>query len=246
MQFLGVDLGWVNGATGLASLEFRGDTLALRALDLATTHAEVLAWIRAQAGDGPALIAIDAPTIIRNAAGQRPGERQLNAAVRKYGLNCHPANLGRPFASKTTAFSDQLARDGFRHAAALTAQRPGRYQIEVFPHASIVRLFGLDYRLKYKKGTVVERVVQLRRLRRFIYSLRKANPPFVVARLPVVPAGGIARKHVEDRLDAIICAYTGAYYWYWGAARNTVFGDEESGFLVIPGTESGLSASGAG
>ena len=235
MLFLGIDLGWVNGATGLAALEFRGKSLRLCGLSLAVDHSEVLDWITRQTGVGPAIIAIDAPTIIRNATGQRPGERQLNAVYRKYGLNCHPANLGRPFATKTNAFSQTLEQAGFAHAAELTAQLPGRYQIEVFPHASIVRLFGLDYRLKYKKGTVAERVVQLRRLRRYLYTLKNADPPCRLTNLPEIPSGGIARKHVEDRLDAIVCAYTGAYYWYWGAARNTVFGDAESGFLVTPG-----------
>ena len=108
VRFLGVDLGWVNGATGLAALEFRDGALHLVALELAADHEAVLAWVRAQAGDGPALVAVDAPTIIRNPSGQRPGERLLNSAFRKYGLGCHPANLGRPFAGKTNAFAAAL------------------------------------------------------------------------------------------------------------------------------------------
>src|SRR5207302_7864791 len=131
----------VNGATGLAALEFHNGSLRLRTLSLAATHIEVLAWIADQVGDGPAMIAIDAPTIIHNPTGQRPGERILNAAYRKYGLGCHPANLGRPFAGKTTAFSRALETVGFRHAAEITPQVPGRYQIEVFPHASIIHFF---------------------------------------------------------------------------------------------------------
>ncbi len=234
MLFIGIDLGWVNGATGLATLEFRSGALRLKALSLAADHPAVLDWVRKQTGDGPAMLAIDAPTIIRNPTGQRPAERQLNAEMRKYGLNCHPANLGRPFAANTTGFADSLLREGFRHAAELEPQAPGRYQIEVFPHASIVRFFGLDYRLKYKKGSVEERVVQLKRLRRFLYSLKDAELPCALRKLPEVPAGGIARKHVEDQLDSIICAYTGAYYWFRGRESNTVFGDAESGFLVVP------------
>lgn len=234
MLFLGIDLGWVNGATGLAALRLREDRLHLIDLALAADHAAVLKWVREQSGDGPALLAIDAPTIIHNATGQRPGERELNAAVRRYGLNCHPANLGRPFAAKTNAFSQALEAEGFQHASTIRPRKAGRYQIEVFPHASIVKFFGLDYRLKYKKGTVAERVIQLGRLRRMIYTLRRADPPCVLPRLPAIPPGGMARKHIEDQFDAIICAYTGAHYWYWGAARNCVYGDAASGFLVVP------------
>jgi len=234
MLFLGIDLGWVNGATGLAALRLREDRVHLTDLALAADHSAVLKWIREQTAGEAALIAIDAPTIIRNAKGQRPGERELNAAVRRYGLNCHPANLGRPFAEKTNAFSQALQAAGFDHAAHIQPRRPGRYQIEVFPHASIVKFFGLDYRLKYKKGTVAERVVQLGRLRRMIYTLRRADPRCVLPKLPAIPAGGMARKHVEDQLDAIVCAYTGAHYWFWGDARNCVYGDARSGFLVVP------------
>ncbi len=234
MLFVGIDLGWVNGATGLAALEFRNGVLRLKALGLAATHPEVLTWVHQHVGDGSAMLAIDAPTIIRNPTGQRPAERLLNAAMHKYGLNCHPANLGRPFAANTTRFAETLEQQGFRHAAELTPKLPGRYQIEVFPHASIVRFFGLDYRLKYKKGSVAERVVQLKRLRKLLYTLKDANPPCVLTKLPAVPSGGMARKHVEDQLDAIICAYTGAHYWFWGTQKNSVFGDAETGFLVVP------------
>ena len=161
----------------------------------------------------------------------------MNAAFRKYGLGCHPANLGRPFAAKTNAFAAALEELGFAHAPEIQARVPGRYQIEVFPHASIVWLFGLPYRLKYKKGTVPERVVQLRRLREFLFELEKADPPCLVGdMLPLVPDGGAARKGVEDRLDAVICAYTSAHYWWWSRERNRVFGDGETGFLVVPGS----------
>jgi len=237
MRFLGVDLGWVNGATGLAALDWdpAAGVLRLSSLELAADHGAVLAWVRAQAGDGPALVAVDAPTIIRNPSGQRPAERLLNAAFRRYGLGCHPANLGRPFAARTNAFAAALEELGFRHAPRLEARSPGRFQIEVFPHAAIVSLFGLDYRLKYKKGTVPERVVQLRRLRGFLFTLAQADPPCLLEDLPEVPSGGGARKDVEDRLDAVVCAYTAAHYWWWGSARNRTFGDAESGFLVVPG-----------
>ena len=237
MLFLGIDLGWSNGASGLAALRLVDGALHLIALDLALDHETVLRWIDTQAAGSPALIAIDAPTIIRNAAGQRACERQLNAAYRKFGLGCHPANLGRPFAPKTSQFARTLEAMNFRHGPDITPRQPGRYQIEVFPHATIVRLFELDYRLLYKKGSVSERLAGLRKLRRLIGTLKSADPPCVLPALPRIPlSGGTARKHVEDRLDAILCAWTAAHYWLWGRERNEVFGDAETGFIVVPTT----------
>lgn len=235
MKFIGVDLGWTTGATGLAELEQRAERLELSNVSLARSQAEALAWIRERAAGANAMIAIDAPTIIRNAAGQRPGERELNAVFRKYLLNCHPANLGRPFAEITTGFAAALEREGFAHAPSIEPRCPGRYQIEVFPHASIVRFFGLRERLRYKKGTVAERAQMLGELRAHLGTLSRADPPLISHELPRIDGlKGRARKDAEDRIDAVLCAYTGAYYWYWGAARNDVFGNGETGYLVVP------------
>jgi predicted RNase H-like nuclease len=41
-------------------------------------------------------------------------------------------------------------------------------------------------------------------------------------------------KELEDELDAIVCAYVGAHWWYWGHARNTAFGDAGNGYIVVP------------
>ena len=41
-------------------------------------------------------------------------------------------------------------------------------------------------------------------------------------------------KAVEDQLDALICAYVAAHWWYWGLERNLVLGDRETGYIVVP------------
>lgn len=243
MRFVGVDLGWTTGSTGLAQLLLRDGAVELLSVALARDQKTALAWILEQTNGNSAIIAIDAPTIIRNPAGQRPGERQLNVVFRRHLLNCHPANLSRPFAPATTGFAAALEREGFAHAPTIEPRRPGRYQIEVFPHASIVRFFGLAERLRYKKGTVAERARLLEELRRRIATLRYSEPSLDARDLPSVDGvKGRARKDAEDRLDAVLCAYTGAYYWYWGAARNQVFGDAETGYLVVPNPPAPVSA----
>ena len=239
MIFLGIDLGWTVGASGLAALRLENNTVRLTDLRLAATHSDVLDWVDEQAAEEPAMLAIDAPTIIRNPTGQRPGERELNATFRKNLLNCHPANLGRPFAQLTTGLADALDRRGYRHADHIEPRTPGRYQIEVFPHAAIVRLFGLPVRIRYKKGNNAERAAALNVLRDHMLLLASADPICITGPLPEVPLAGRARKAVEDQLDAILCAYVGAHYWWWGEERNQVFGDAEGGFLVVPDCQIG-------
>jgi predicted RNase H-like nuclease len=152
------------------------------------------------------MLAIDAPTIIRNAAGQRPGERLLNAGFRKYGLGVSSGESWTAFCGE-----DNRVLAGLRDL-----WLPARSRDNTANARPV-------YRLGYNKGSVAERAVQLKRLRQYLYSLKDCEQPCVLAKLPAVPAGGIARRHVEDRLDAILCAYTGAT-GSWGSTRNRVFG----------------------
>jgi predicted RNase H-like nuclease len=41
-------------------------------------------------------------------------------------------------------------------------------------------------------------------------------------------------KDHEDALDAWFCAYLALHAWYWGAERNEVVGDFETGYIVLP------------
>ena len=45
---------------------------------------------------------------------------------------------------------------------------------------------------------------------------------------------GQALKHNEDQLDALLCCYLAAHYWYWGAVRNEMIGDLTRGHIVVP------------
>jgi predicted RNase H-like nuclease len=222
MRFLGVDLGWRGKPSGLADWDGAG------ALDLArlTAEAEILDWIDTRA-PGPAMIAVDAPLVIPNATGMRVPDRLTHVHFGRYDAGCYPANRGLPFAERVTRFSEELRRRGFRHADRITAGKPGRYQIEVYPHAAAVNLFGLPRILKYKKGPVAVRVAEMRRYRRLLAAR-------IPARLPAVPPGGAALKAAEDLLDAALCAYIGWHWWMHGRARSVVLGARRDGYIVVP------------
>ncbi|MEO0456681.1 MAG: DUF429 domain-containing protein, partial [Cyanobacteria bacterium P01_A01_bin.114] len=143
----------------------------------------------------------------------------------------------RPFAPQLLAFSQALVTRGFTHAPTLTPQQPGRYQVEVFPHPTMVHLFTLTRILKYKKGRLAERRAELTRLRSLILQYLPQRTPSLhvtASELPKIPAGGAAIKAVEDQLDSLICAYAAAHWWYWGPARNWVLGNLADGYIVVP------------
>jgi predicted RNase H-like nuclease len=194
----------------------------------------VLDWVRSVTSDRHAIAAVDAPTIITNATGIRECERQLNADFRRFDAGCHAANLGLPFAGKVLAFSRALRELGFEHAFGAPRLAPGRFQMEVHPHAASVSLFGLPRIIKYKRGLRAGRHRELSRLRRLLTGkLPLLDPPLDPAGLPSIPRSGDL-KPAEDRLDAVLCAYIAAHWWFWGRVRNRVYGSEAGGFIVVP------------
>jgi predicted RNase H-like nuclease len=233
-SFLGVDLGWYGKPSGLAIFRWAGGRLRLSGLTRLLDEAEIRAWIAKKAGSGSAVVAVDAPTIIRNESGIRPAERALNAQFRRFHAGCHPANLSRPFAKYVLRFSGELKSMGFAFEPEIPAQELGRFQIEVHPHAASVTLFNLSRIVKYKRGKRGERARELNRFRQLLLEhLPKLEPGVSNLNLPKVPDTGNT-KEVEDQLDAVLCAYIAAHWWYWGLERNSMFGDRESGFIIVP------------
>ena len=231
--FIGVDLGWYGKPSGLASIRLDGSLLRLGDIARLENVDEILAWIRSETGNGSAVAAVDAPLVIPNQTGIRSAERELNRDFRRFHAGCHAANLSRPFASNVISFSRRLEALGFSHGARIAPRRQGRFQIEAHPHAAMVSLFGLPRIVKYKRGARVERARELRRLRSLMLSRLPELDPGLSLRLPAVPRTGNL-KPVEDRIDAVLCAYIAAYWWFWGERRNRLYGSEEEGYIVVP------------
>jgi len=243
MRFLGIDLGWRSQPSGLCCLELQAEMLHVLDLTRLDGIAEILAWVDGWVPNPtPAMIAVDAPTLIPNAVGMRVPDRLTHKYFGKYHAGCYPANQGSPFAARTVGFGLSLEARGFAHAPTIAPKIPGRYQIEVFPHPAMVHLFDLPRILKYKKGKVAERRSELIKLRQGILThfpclqpaLSLAPPQQSGWQLPTIPETGVALKAVEDQLDALICAYVAAYWWIWGADRNQVLGDRDTGYIVVP------------
>jgi predicted RNase H-like nuclease len=231
--FIGVDLGWYGKPSGLASVVLDGEALQLRNIARLEDSEEILAWIQSESGSGDAVVGVDAPLIIRNQTSIRPAERGLNRDFRRFHAGCHAANLGRPFAQKVIAFSGRLEELGFAHGVSMQPRQPGRYQIEVHPHAATVALFELDRIVKYKRGTRDQKARELRRLRSLAVSVLPSLDPALSLRLPSIPRTGNT-KPVEDKIDAVLCAYIAAHWWFWAAERNRLYGDGETGYIVVP------------
>jgi predicted RNase H-like nuclease len=231
--FIGVDLGWYGKPSGLASIGLNGAGLSLRDITRLEDTDQILRWIQSEAGRGGAVVGVDAPLVIRNSTGIRPAERELNRDFRRFHAGCHAANLGRPFAQKVVSFSQRLAELGFLEGADMTARKSGRFQIEVHPHAASVNLFGLERIVKYKRGLREKRASELRRLRELMLTRLPLLDPSLSLQLPAVPKAGNL-KPVEDQIDAVLCAFIAAHWWFWATQRNRVYGAAGAGYIVVP------------
>ena len=245
MKFIGIDLGWTSGFSGLCCLNWDHDQLTILDLNHAQPLEKIFDWLDAWvAPTESALIAVDAPTLIPNLTGTRLPDRLTHQYFGRYHAGCYPANLNRPFARRTVGFGLSLEQRGFIHAPTIEPQQLGRYQIEVFPHPAMIHLFKLNRILKYKKGKLAQRSSELRKLRQYILQFLPAHAPPLslspsdLSLLPFLPLAdtitGKMLKAVEDQLDSLICAYIGAYWWYWGKQRNWVLGDANTGYIILP------------
>ncbi len=259
MKFICIFLGCKSQPSGLCCLQFTDGQLQLLDLDREDAIVDILAWIDQRIHQHePAIIAVDAPTLIPNATGSRLPDKLTHKYFGKYHAGCYPANQNLPFAERTINFGLELEARGFAHAPTIDPQKLGRYQIEVFPHPAIVNLFNLERILKYKKGRINERRLELIKLYNFILdtlpslspslrlpsgspvacggkSSRSAGSLRLCGSFPAeIPTTGTALKATEDKLDSLICAYVAAYWWYWGEQRNLVLGDRTTGYIIIP------------
>ena len=233
----------------MCCLNWENNQLQFLECDRQQSLNDILTWIDTQISPTEAaIIAVDAPTIIANPRGMRPADQLTHKHFGRYHAGCYPANLSRPFAPKTVEFGLSLESRGFVHAPTIEAQKLGRYQIEVFPHPATINLFKLDRILKYKKGKLAERQLELMKLCQYIRDILPTLEPslnlsYGTGILPVscgeIPTSIATLKALEDQLDALLCAYIGAHWWYWGIERNLVLGDRTTGYIVIPQLRSG-------
>ncbi|MGB3262676.1 MAG: DUF429 domain-containing protein, partial [Microcoleus sp.] len=109
MKFIGIDLGWSSGASGLCCLNWENNQLQLIECDRLLATNDILGWLDTQISPTePAIVAVDAPTIIANPTGMRLADKLTHKHFGRYHAGCYPANLSRPFAQKTVEFGLSL------------------------------------------------------------------------------------------------------------------------------------------
>lgn len=244
MRFVGLDLAWSPRNTS-GAVVLGWDGTAARPIaweDALTDDAAIVGFIAHEIGDGPALVAADAPLVVRNETGSRPCDRAVSSAYGHAEAGARPVSLRsvgpHMRGEKIVARLEEI---GVRHSPTVRRQALVRQVVEVYPHPGMVELFGLTKTLKYK--ACPERPypllwAELGRLRDLLRSLSTYEPILEGGSLLDAqdPHGlrGRVLKRLEDLLDACFCAYTALHIWYWGEAGYRRFGDLESGYILVP------------
>ncbi len=239
MRFIGVDLAWgERNPSGLAVLDEDGRVVAEA---LATSDDEIAAFVSAH-DDGGAVLALDAPLVVRNPTGCRPCEAELQRRYGRVGAGPYPTNL-RLLGGRVRAMElvERLPKP--YHSVPRDPRRgAGWWAVEVFPHPALVELGALERALRYKKGPVALRVAGLRQLCEVLEGLETAVPPLLprpdgrlrAGRARLDSLRGRVRKAFEDLADAHVCAYVALWWWWHGLSSTLVAGDDEHGAILVP------------
>lgn len=245
-RFIGVDLAWApdRNHTGIAVLQRSGKGAELVVCSEELHKLEAVRDFILEHSSTNAVVAVDAPLILKNQHGQRPCETRIGERFGRYDASAHSANLTKMPDPGGVTLVSWLVSAGVMHAPnpAEDRRRSGRWVFEVYPHPAHVVLFGLKRIIKYKKGRVAERRKGLAAFRSYIRTcLTRLTPRLIpndlLERLladDLERLKGKALKHYEDTLDAVFCAYLAFFYWYWGGERNEMIGDLQTGYIINP------------
>ena len=183
------------------------------------------------------VVAIDAPLVVPNAAGQRDCERQIGKAFGRYNASAHVSNRSRPYFDPPRA--EVLAR---RHGWNIDPNAAtGPQALEVYPHPAMVGLWALPTVIPYKAKsgrTVAERQAAFQGLVSRLESVDELaladHPRWVAIREAVTAAARhVELERVEDEIDAIFCAHL-AWLWRQRPDALQIYGNFEQGYVVAP------------
>jgi predicted RNase H-like nuclease len=254
---LGVDLAWREDGpdrraneSGVAAIDPAG-----RVLDAGWTRglAETIAWFGEAAGDGPALLFVDAPLIVTNPGGQRPCETEVGRRYGRWKVSANTTNLASPRLAGVALRAGLESRGWEYSNGSGGPPEGGRSLSECYPYTTLVGAFELGYedeRPRYKRRPKrmplpewrAERATNCDRLIGRLAGLATADPPLLIDSHPVTrplaaepsPLGDAAYKHREDLIDALLCAWTASLWSRHGPARCQVLGLPEAATIIAP------------
>lgn len=188
------------------------------------------------------LIAIDQPTVVPNATGQRPVDGVARALIGKLGSGVQPANRSKASMFGPSApiwrFIDRLGAR--QDPASARAATEGLYLLEVFP---ALALPALQPKILTRRKAAFYNPVRKKTFTLSDWRLVADTVRHNASKRGLVPlsewSGGqmdltAPSKQDQDRLDSAICLLVALEWRQAPRDSVAVFGDAHTGYMVTP------------
>lgn len=233
MRFIGIDLAWTTkNETGICVLDDGGNILHLSAE--VYSNDEIIEIIQ-EFYQHPTFVAIDAPIVVPNETGSRPAESALardlihNHRIRAF--HCSRSYLTKHYGSiRAEVIALKLTDD--------KNFKIGYFQgedcvVETLPTGIIAGLFPEHAPFKYKIKKGVSTQFAGEELIRLASLFEENGLLDELAINPQLKYSKNLHKHLEDQIDAFLCAFMGYRLQYKGT-KVLIYGDYSNGFILLP------------
>ncbi len=236
-RFLGLDLAWApRHSSGGAVLELHEDGLRLASSCSLRAHEDILSWIARNRGRDGVTVAVNAPIIVENTGGQRPCDTILHEHFAQHHVDEYQVNLVN--ASHPRTIGRALMRMGFDP----NPNNQGDRVIETYNQATQVLIWDVERPIRLKTGPVGARKDAVARFRETMAEmLEDAVPPLIdspalneLLNADLPSSNGSRVGELEERLEAVLCAYTAAYLSVRGPEHCAFLGDLNDGYVLLP------------
>ncbi len=238
IRYMGLDLAWApRNSSGGALMEPLDDgRVRLVSTSHMRTHEDVLGWIARNRGRHGAIMSVNAPIIVENSNGRRSCDEMLNQHFARHQIDDHQVNIVS--AGHPRTMGRAMMRMGFDP----DPQAEGDRVIETFTQPAQVLLFNLERPIRLKHGPIGARKDAVARYRELLaLHLPDAFPalvssPALRALLERDLAGlnGTRLGELEDKIEAVMCAYISAYLDLRGPEDCAFLGDLYEGYVLLP------------
>lgn len=194
MYYIGVDLAWSDNHLSGVSVIKDNKVIFCETMDTLEDISQLIQkYPDAQVG-------IDAPLYVPNQTGNRNIEKEFLKDYSSKKLGAYPVNRNLLQDKGGLIRSEELVK--------MIPQTLGEKLFEVYPHATILECFhGKVLPYKRKKGRDTNFIrTQLNVLQEYLKDVLEGEFSFDISTLK-----GKSLKSHEDKLDAIVCAYTLLY-----------------------------------
>ncbi len=239
IRYLGLDLGWTpRDSSGGVVLEPTGDGgVHVTAADTLRTHEDTLRWVTRSRQRCQVTVVFNAPIIVENLGGARPCDRQLQEHFARYRIDEYANNTVS--ASHPRTMGRALVRMGLDPNPATEGDR----LIETHTAAAQVLLLGVDRPIRTKTGPIGGRKEAVQRLRELIRERLMGECALVLHDSPVLDGlmgahlpdlNGTRLGELEEKLEALMSAYVGAWLGQMGTGACAFLGDLDTGYILLP------------